>query len=307
MTFRKTSASSLVLPLAIAWLAPTSLTYAQADVEIGKLVATQEGQLPIILSAPHGGTADVPNTPPRQGVGLVKGAKGFFTGRDPGTEELCYEVSAAIESRLKQKPYYVVAKFHRRYIDPNRPAEIGYEDPDAKPVYDAFHDALKNFCRDVQHKHHCGLLLDIHGQGSARGTVFRGTQNGKTVTLLKQRFGDAAHLGPNSLFGTLGASGWTVHPQGDGPEQSGFTGGYIVQTYGSHQGYGIDAIQLEFGADYRSAENRKKTAATLADAVEAFWNRYLSKSAADNPLTPSAGNPRSQAPPGNAVPRGSAS
>ena len=67
-----------------------------------------------------------------------------------------------------------------------------------------------------------------------------------------------------------------MHPDPhDGKEQSGFTGGYIVQTYGSHQGFGIDAIQLEFGADYRNAEARAKTAAALADALAEYAQRYL--------------------------------
>ena len=254
-------------------LSPAFLSGADAETE--KLVGIQVGELPIILSAPHGGTFAVSNAPPRKGEGIPVGPTGFRTGRDSGTEELCLEVAAAIEARLKQKPYYVVAKFHRKYIDSNRPSEIGYEDPDAKPVYDAYHGALENFCRDVQRKHQRGLLLDIHGQGSARDTVFRGTKNGKTVTLLRQRFGESAHVGPESLLGTLNTLGWNVHPRADEREQNGFTGGYIVQTYGSHQGHGIDAIQLEFGADFRSPANRKKTADTLAEAVELYRNRYL--------------------------------
>lgn len=264
--------------LTVLWLIALCPAFLSGDdAETDKLVAIQAGEIPIILSAPHGGTFPVPNTSPRKGEGIPAGPKGFFTGRDSGTEELCLEVSAAIAVRLKHKPYHVIAKFHRKFIDSNRPSEIGYEDPDAKSVYDAYHGALENFCRDVQHKHRRGLLLDIHGQGSARDTVFRGTQNGKTVTLLRQRFGESAHVGPESLFGTLNTLGWNVHPRSEEREQAGFTGGYIVQTYGSHQGHGIDAIQLEFGADFRSPSNRKRTADTLAEAVELYRTRYLSE------------------------------
>jgi N-formylglutamate amidohydrolase len=269
---------SFRLPTIVAiLLALTVCCWAQEVTgEQEKLVVTQAGELPIILSAPHGGTAQVPNTPPREGIGLAKGPSGFFVGRDGGTSELCLEVASAIETRMKRRPYYVIARFHRKYIDANRPAEIGYEDPDAKPVYDVYHESLAEYCRAVQRDHQRGLLLDIHGQGSARDTVFRGTQNGKTVTLLRQRFGESAHLGDHSLFGTLNKLGLTVFPQGMERERSGFTGGYIVQTYGSHQGYGIDAMQLEFGADYRSTANRKKTAAILAEAVESYQRLYLS-------------------------------
>ena len=67
-----------------------------------------------------------------------------------------------------------------------------------KPVYDAYHAALTDYCRDVQQKFHMGLLLDIHGQATAEDTVFRGTQDGKTVTLLRERFGEAARTGQES-------------------------------------------------------------------------------------------------------------
>jgi N-formylglutamate amidohydrolase len=241
------------------------------------LVEIQQGELPIILSAPHGGTREIPDVSPRKGEGIPTGPSGFFTGRDTGTDALCLEVAEAIAARWKQekKPYCVVARFHRKYLDVNRPSKIGYEDPDAQSVYKKYHESLEQFCREVRTKFHRGLLLDIHGQGSSRTTVFRGTQNGKSVTLLRERFGDAAHNGPDSLFGTLKTLGWTVHPLDGGREQTGFTGGYIVQTYGSHQGSGIDAVQLEFGADYRSAKARKQTAATLAEAVESYLKLYL--------------------------------
>lgn len=62
--------------------------------------------------------------------------------------------------------------------------------------------------------------------------------------------------------------GWTVHPSPlSGPEQPGFTGGHIVRTYGGDGAFGFDAIQLEFGGDYRAAVNRQRVANELADAV----------------------------------------
>ena len=85
-----------------------------------------------------------------------------------------------------------------------------------------------------------------------------------------------------------------MHPDPfDGQEQSGFRGGYIVQTYGSHQGFGIDAIQLEFGADYRTKDAREKTATTLTNAVAEYAASFLDimlpghQSKADEPKAPS--------------------
>lgn len=245
------------------------------------LIATQEGRLPIILSAPHGGQAEVPEVPARKGEGLVKGPSGFVTGRDSGTEELAHALAAAIEAKMGKKPYLVVARFHRKFTDANRPAEIAYEHPRAKPVYDTYHETLGRYCREVQKTFRRGLLLDLHGQGTASDTIFRGTRNGKTVALLVQRYGEKAHIGPKSFFGLLAAEGCKVDPVDSGKERAGYTGGYIVHTYGSHQGAGIDAIQLEFGSDYRSADRRKESAARVANAVAAFAKLYLP----DKPVT----------------------
>jgi len=246
------------------------------DVDAAHFVRTQEGELPIILSAPHGGQLKVPDVDVRRGEGIAKGPSGFVAGRDGGTEELAEQVAAAIASRYGKRPYTVFARSHRKYLDPNRPAHIAYEDADAKPVYDLYHGKLDDYCRAVQQKFRRGLLLDIHGQGSRKDTLFRGTHDGKTVTLLRTRFGEAAQTGEESFFGELKSRGWKVHPEPlDGNEQNGFRGGYIVQTYGSHQGYGIDAMQLEFGQDFRDKQNRQAVADVLADAIVDFAENYL--------------------------------
>ncbi len=262
-------------PLVLLGLLSSFAVIARAD-DATRFVRTQAGDLPIILSAPHGGKLDVPNVEIRKGEGLPQNGGKFVVDRDTGTEELAQQVAAAIEKRFGKKPYFVIAGSHRKYLDPNRPAESAYEDADAKPVYDAYHSALSSSCREVQQKFRKGLLLDIHGQGLAKDTVFRGTQDGKTVTLLRERFGKAAHVGETSLFGRLKTHGWKVHPDPfDGPEQSGYRGGHIVQTYGSHQGFGIDAIQLEFGADFRAKDARDKTATTLTNAIAEYAASFL--------------------------------
>lgn len=249
--------------------------WGQSD-EMPRLVYRQVGNLPIVLSAPHGGQLDVAGVATRTGKDQIKAPGKFVTSRDSGTEELAYSLSDAIERRFGKKPYLVLSRAHRKFLDPNRPAELAFDDLDAQPIYADYHNTLVGYCRDVQKQFRHGLLLDLHGQGSAANTVFRGTQNGKTVALLRERHGEAALTGDSSLFGLLKTRGWTVFPDPfDGREQAGFTGGYIVQTYGGNQGLGIDAIQLEFGQAYRSAESRAKTATTLADALADYAARYL--------------------------------
>lgn len=244
--------------------------------DIEELVMVSEGTLPIVLSAPHGGTLKIAGVDVRQGQGMATGPSGFFTGRDGGTSELAVAVAQALEKQTGKKPYMVVSKAHRKYLDPNRPSEIAYEDSDAAPVYQRYHGTLQRYCQEVLQKYRTGLLLDIHGQGSSSKTVYRGTGNGKTVARLKERFGESAHSGDQSFFGMLNRLGWQVYPYpADGKEQSGFTGGYIVQTHGSHRPSGLDAIQLEFGSEYRDKENRSKTADVLTQAIIEYMREYI--------------------------------
>src|SRR5262245_37427517 len=102
----------------LTWLLIVVLTLAQvAAEEPSRFVLTQAGELPIILSAPHGGALDVPDVPARKGDGLEKGPSGYFTGRDVGTEELAQQVAASIEKQFGKKPYFVIARSHRKYLD----------------------------------------------------------------------------------------------------------------------------------------------------------------------------------------------
>jgi hypothetical protein len=243
---------------------------------LDELVLVDAGTLPVLISAPHGGTMKIKGVEPRRGEGLPKGASGFFTGRDGGTEELATELVSALVRRTGQRPYSVISATHRKFLDPNRPAEIAFEDDDAKPVYERYHDSCRQFCQDILASHRAGILLDLHGQGSNAETVYRGTNQGKTVTRLRERFGESAHVGDASFFGLLKQQGWQVNPDPfDGREQSGFTGGYIVQTHGSHRAQGLDAVQLELGFEYRKPTNRKRIADDLAIVIVEYLDLYV--------------------------------
>jgi N-formylglutamate amidohydrolase len=236
-------------------------------------ISVQKGDLPIIFSAPHGGTMAIPGVPERTGEGMKKGPSGFFAGRDGNTELLAAAIARAVESRLGKKPYFVIAKVHRKYVDPNRPPEIAVEHPKAREVYDAYRGTLAKFCDSVQKRFGRGLLIDVHGQGSAKDTVFRGTHNGETDANLAKMFGDKIHAGPQSLAGLLVAHGIHMKPTDTSPETGGFTGGHIVVTYGKHEGIG--AVQCEFGADFRDKAAIPAVAEKFADAIADFAKLYL--------------------------------
>jgi N-formylglutamate amidohydrolase len=237
------------------------------------LVTVQEGTLPIILSAPHGGGAPLPGVPPRLGVGVSK----FTTVRDTSTDRLAEKLAAAIEKRMGGRPFVVIARFSRRHMDANREAKNAFEHPLARPYYDTYHNALADARKAVVERWGRGLLLDLHAQGAKRDTVFRGTNNGKSVTHLTDRFGRGAFVGPKSVLGVLEKKGYAVFPRCDSEEKENpsYGGGWITQRYGSRDGGTLDAIQLETGGDHRGAKNIDRFAADLADAVAVFAAEFL--------------------------------
>ena len=246
---------------------------AQAQAKPDRLVTIAIGELPIILSAPHGGREALVEAPVRLGKGVDR----FKTSSDARTDLLTEKLADSLEQKLGKRPYVVIARVQRKYVDANRPATGAYESEQAKVAYDSYHQALADARQKIMQRWGHGLLLDIHGQVAEPKAIFRGTQNGKTATHLVSRFGREALVGETSLFGQLAKQGFPVIPAIDSPdrEHGAYNGGYIVGTYGSDSGGTLDAIQLELGSDLRSSQAMATTADKLATAITAFAIQYL--------------------------------
>jgi len=230
------------------------------------------GVLPIILAAPHGGRQAVPGVLARRGVGVAR----FSTKRDHNTGDLAEKIAGKLENVLGRRPFLVVARFERKYIDANRSDEDAYESSAARPYYVAYHGAIEAACDRVRKEWGRGLLLDLHGQGAEVGAIFRGTYNGKSVTALTRRFGSQALDGAKSILGYLNGKGYKIIPDLAGGERElRYTGGYTTRIYGSHRGTGIDAIQLELGKTLRCQARLNQTAADIAEAIAIFARAYL--------------------------------
>lgn len=261
-----------IISFFVGFLVYSFESFAQNPSESEKLLTLWAGMLPIILSAPHGGRQAIPGVPVRSGVGVVQ----FATGRDNNTDELAETIARRLEQKLNAKPFLIVARFERKYLDANRPSESAYESMEAKPYYDGYHGALREAHDRVSREWGRGLLLDIHGQGAQAEAIYRGTGNGKTVASLTRRFGAEAITGPRSIFSQLEIMGYKVLPSTtESHKEQRYVGGYIVQTYGSHRGRGVDAIQLEIGTKLRARASLEQTATDLADVIAVFAREYL--------------------------------
>jgi len=251
-----------VLLLALAAFAPAFA----AAYDAAAMVDSSVGTMPLILTVPHDGNEPLGTTPARK--------KGVFV-RDENTRETAEAVARALEARTGKRPYIVIAKAARKYVDPNRPEDEALESPEALPAYRAYHDRVAAYVAEVKAKYPgAGLLVDVHGQKAEPDAVLRGTRAGLTTKRLVDRFGTKAIQGGDSLIGLLAAKGYKVYPAVDAAsltEMQGYTGGFTVFHYGSQNAAGIDAIQLELG---RNLRNSARFAEDLAEALVKFMDKY---------------------------------
>jgi N-formylglutamate amidohydrolase len=265
---------AVALLLALVGLIPGPVAISR-ETKPEDYVTVRKGTLPIIISAPHGGRKKLADVPERKGLGVAN----FATVLDNNTAEVAERLASDLEKHLDGKPWVVIARFERKFLDVNRSRQESYESENARPYYDAYHGPLETACKAVKEKFGRGILLDLHGQGAHSEAICRGTQNGKTVSLLRERYGWQALTGKKSILGVLENSGYKILPACTADEKtkedSRFSGGYIVGNYGSHTGYGIDAIQFEMGLDLRERDKIARTGSDLADAVSIFYEEYL--------------------------------
>lgn len=242
----------------------------------------QVGNVPIIITAPHGGNnGDGPSD--IEAVRLTDDPDDIIAN-DVATDDLALKAAGDLFGLLgNQNVYYVVNHISRQYIDLNRAKGApAYDDPDAAPYWDYYHDTVQSYVDDVINTWGFGLLIDVHGQGQFVNSVYRGTQNGDTVTNMINTFGEAALTGPDSVMGRLETLGYDVEPDNNlplaGDPETFYTGGFTVQTYGSDNPGGIDSIQLEFGSQLRWSPDPnawQQSGADLAKAIAAYYDNYL--------------------------------
>lgn len=273
-THVQTMPPTLLLRLALSAVIAGSLTVAtEANATSNPAITVEAGELPIILTAPHGGRDAIPGASERAGNEAAR----FTSKADLNTDKIAEKLADALEQKLGRRPYVVIARFHRKYLDANRGSEDAYESAEAKAVYEAYHAAIESARREVISRWGRGVLLDIHGQALLPGAVLRGTQNGKTASHLVSRSGREALYGETSLFGQLAKQDFTVVPPigSIDLEHPKYNGGYTVGTHGSASGGTVDAIQLELGRGYRDTEAVSDTADKLANAIAIFAKKYL--------------------------------
>jgi hypothetical protein len=256
------------------------------------------GELPIIVSAPHGGAirADLPT---RTGNVTI--------ATDLQTEELARDIGSVFRSEIGRAPSLVIMRLHREKIDANREiVEAAQGNPAAERAWYEYHgfiEAARAAIVDAQRE---GFYIDLHGHGHPINRLevgymlsavnLRGSNQALDADSMVQKSSIRARVaasgiphsqllrGPNGLGTLFELHGFPSVPSaaqphpGDDPY---FTGGYNTNRHSSRDGNLISGVQIEANRPgVRDGEvNRRRFAAALLNVLR-DWHPALFTSAA---------------------------
>jgi hypothetical protein len=247
--------------------------------EAENLVSFVRGDMPVLLTAPHGGTeqpGDIDSTRSASKGYKPRATEIFSNLNDEDTLNLVFRLAEEIRRKIGKSPYVVAANFDRRYVDVNRnsnllgPAGVPYEnhaydDPAGRKYYETYHGKIREYVDEIGDRFKSGgLLFDFHSSVLQDKRIVVGMVTYDPADF--QRYFRRGHVSVDQLIHRFGfeplyhpLSGFisALHghrlPGGitsevlpvDRFRRASPSGGYTVITYGSNRPGGIDAFQME--------------------------------------------------------------
>ena len=226
------------------------------------------GNIPVILSIPHGGDISPFEISDRTyGVSVT----------DSNTIELGIAISDYLFTQYNVRPYLVINNLKRTKLDANREKiEAAQGNIYAERAFDEFHYYIQNARAQIIKNFNTGILFDIHGHGPNPdgfvdlrtwiGYLISGNDLDTSDNYLDQNIDinqtsinslinfsneSLSNIirGPNSLGSIFEMNGFEALPSGNSPGPDGmryFSGGYNTFFYGTNKSFDFNAIQLEF-------------------------------------------------------------
>lgn len=252
------------------------------------------GNLPVVLSAPHGGYLEPTSIPDRDCVGCV-----YI--RDAYTQELSRSIVDDFEEETGCYPHLIINLLHRKKFDANRSIETAADSNlIVEQAWHAYHEFIDSAKAKVIHDFGKGLFLDLHGHGHTIQRIEVGytltstelqqpdsvintvpyVDDSSIRSLVNDNLQALTHAellrGPES-FGTLLANKGvpavpSVQDPFPGPSDLYFTGGYNTDRHGSENGGNIDAIQLECHQTVRFDSTIREN---FADSLTGVINEFI--------------------------------
>ncbi len=252
------------------------------------------GELPLVVSAPHGGELRPGEIPDRTWGTTVQ---------DRNTLDLALRIRSAVKARTGFYPFVILSRLHRIKLDPNREIEeAAQEDPEAERAWWEFQTYIVEAEALVEGIFGDGLYIDLHGHGHAIQRLELGYMlsssdlnnadqalstpayvNKSSFKALGEKPGVAfADLirGPSSLGTLFEAQGFPAVPSQSQPNPGGqpfFSGGYNTGRHGSRDGGTVSGVQIEcnYTGVRDTALNRQAFAEALAEVLSGFFPVYF--------------------------------
>ena len=259
------------------------------------------GNLPIILSVPHGGR-EIPSEIPDRSWGTMV--------TDDNTYEMSKVLMDTMEARFGARPHVILCRLKRRKLDANRDSlEAAQENRFAHRAWQEYHYYIGSAKKKIESEFGSGLFLDIHGHGAnpdgyydlrtwlgylMPGSVLdrsdeelNTTENSNKTSIRalvdSSSFSFIEVLRGKNSFGSLMDSlrFYSVPSKKyPGPEGSRyFSGGYNTLRHGSRDGGMISAIQIEAPKPgiREDQQTWSKFASALTTVVDEYYFRHIGR------------------------------
>jgi len=247
------------------------------------------GNLPVVISVPHGGYLKPSTIPDR-----VLGTAGH---QDTYTQELAREIIDLFRKQTGRVPHVIINRLHRDKLDANREFfDAAQDDPIATEAWNEFHNFIDSAEQRVQREFGRGLYIDLHGHRHEWQVVELGyllvsnqlkltnaeldasvqpatTSLGLTVS---DRTIPLSQLvrGPLSLGALLEQQGFATVPSPAHPDPNKepyFSGGYNLEQHSAFSGRKVWGIQVELPTGIREDDTRRHIfAAAFVKSVIGF-------------------------------------
>ena len=129
------------------------------EFDISDMIKVSSGDIPLVISAPHGGTL-TPNEIPN------RSCSGITTVRDRNTTELADEIRYQMKQDFGVEPYIVSALIHRKKIDLNRDVDLATcGHTVGKEVWQEYHRKVEEAIQSAIEEYGGAIFIDLHGHG----------------------------------------------------------------------------------------------------------------------------------------------
>jgi len=274
-----------------------SQTYVAGETYFGSndYIEYKAGNLPIVISAAHGGTLEPNEIPDRN-------CAGCSTVRDFATDDLARKMDDAIFTEFGCYPHVIINRLHRIKLDANREiVEAANGNSLAEQAWNEFHDFIDSAKDSTTTHFEKGIYLDIHGHGHDIQRLELGYLISKVqlqmsnaalddeaivdlssiMNLVNDNLNGLSHSnllrGENSLGELFEIETYPSVPSQTDPFPIGnepyFSGGYNTRRHGSKEDGTIDGIQIECNRDGVRDTNSQRFA--FAEATAKVLKQYL--------------------------------